>query len=408
MARFQDFNRAGSVAVNADRLHICLAGQAQRLGRRGLRLRDQGVWKLARAQGAVGFVAAVGEAFPGNRHAHLPPHLQHGRTGEAEKNHPRIPLAYSIGDSARHFRIAHRHVVQRPVRLHVNDLGAQPAHHGIQALNLPAHRTFDFGGSHGDFDAAEIGAVGVTGMGADADTALDRQARGALHRGLIPGVAAAGDIGGRDVLHQGGFVLGVFQFAHVAVQIDDHIREYSHRSWSRNSSTASSMAMHSNRTSSRGRNWPRRQKSAEITLAGLGYPPVVWCSTNSTMGCPSGGAWTAPNGTPSVIIWPLGLGMGSPRSRMPIRFDSSLTVQTPAYNSSRNNAACGPAVTRSRPLYSLRCDPEGRGYRRTASSPIGSTSPLRSARPPTPVIRWTDALPIVLGTAMPQIGRAHV
>ena len=57
------------------------------------------------------------------------------------------------------------------------------------------------------------------------------------------------------------------------------------------------MESFSKRTWSRGRSWPRRQKSAEITLAGLGYPPVVWCSTNRMIGCPSGGTWTAPSGT---------------------------------------------------------------------------------------------------------------
>src|ERR1019366_3275213 len=133
----------------------------------------------------------------------------------------------------------------------------------------------------------------------------------------------------RGAIQFGTIKFGVIQFAHVAVQVDlypAHVHsEYSHSSCSRSNPSAPSMVIRSKRTSSRGRNWPSRQKSAEITLAGLGYPPVVWCSTNRTIGCPSGGACTAPNGTPSVIICPAGEGSASPWSRIPMRLDSSLT-----------------------------------------------------------------------------------
>src|ERR1035438_2949499 len=105
--------------------------------------------------------------------------------------------------------------------------------------------------------------------------------------------------------------------------------EYSHSSWSRSNPSAPSMVTRSKRTSSRGRNWPSRQKAAEITLAGLGSPPVVWCSTKRIIGCPPGGAWTAPKGTPSVIMclpWAsAGEGSAGPCRRIPMRLDSSLT-----------------------------------------------------------------------------------
>src|SRR4051812_33492475 len=116
-------------------------------------------------------------------------------------------------------------------------------------------------------------------MSADSNTAFERQSRGPLHRRLAPGVPATGDVRRGDVLHQGGFVRRVLELAHVAVEIDCYVRllgtplwmsENSHCSCSRRSASASSSVTSSKATSSRGRNWPRRQKSAEITLTGFG------------------------------------------------------------------------------------------------------------------------------------------
>ena len=202
------------------------------------------------------------------------------------------------------------------------DLAAQPAHYGLQALDLVADRACYFRGRHGDFEAPEVGAVGVARVGPDMYAPLQRQPRGPLHGGFVSGVSAAGDVGRRDVLHQVGFMLGVFEFANVAVEIDHKEKKtgargrgpgkvaryarvvselghrargvyrsaarraalprppapykaYNHFSCSCSHVSACSMVTISKCTSSRGRNCPRRQKSAEITLAGLGYPPVV-------------------------------------------------------------------------------------------------------------------------------------
>ena len=118
-------------------------------------------------------------------------------------------------------------------------------------------------------DAAEIGAVGITGMRSDIHAALQRQPDRALHRTFVAGVAAAGDVGRCDVLHQARFERRVLQFSQVAIEIECH-SEYNHRSVSRSRPSACSMVTDSKAVRSRGRNWPRRQKSAEITLAGLG------------------------------------------------------------------------------------------------------------------------------------------
>ena len=114
----------------------------------------------------------------------------------------------------------HRDVIQRAVRLHVNDGAAQIAHHASSRSICRYTVSAMASGAHGHLQASEILAVGIARMRADAYAALQRQARGALHGRLVPGVAAAGDVGGRDVLHQRSLVRRVLQFPHVAIQID--------------------------------------------------------------------------------------------------------------------------------------------------------------------------------------------
>lgn len=48
-----------------------------------------------------------------------------------------------------------------------------------------------------------------------------------------------------------------------------------------------------------GIHWASRGISALITVAILGYPPVVWWSAIITIGCLSAGTWTEPNTMPS-------------------------------------------------------------------------------------------------------------
>ncbi len=78
-----------------------------------------------------------------------------------------IPACDSRADGARHRLIANGDIVQRPMRLYVDNLAAQSAHHGIQALDLLANGGFDFRRGKGHLEAAEVGAVGITGMSAD-------------------------------------------------------------------------------------------------------------------------------------------------------------------------------------------------------------------------------------------------
>ncbi len=52
-----------------------------------------------------------------------------------------------------------------------------------------------------------------------------------------------------------------------------------------------------------------------MTVAIFGYPPVAWWSAIITSGCPSGGTWTAPGGTPSEMISARRWVTGGPSSR---------------------------------------------------------------------------------------------
>jgi hypothetical protein len=59
-------------------------------------------------------------------------------------------------------------------------------------------------------------------MSPDSHPAIQRESCRAFHDVIVPGVTAAGDVRAGDVLHQRRFVGGVFQFAHIAVDIERH------------------------------------------------------------------------------------------------------------------------------------------------------------------------------------------
>ena len=152
----------------------------------------------------------------------------------------------------------------------MDEAAAEPVEHLFQPRDLFEHRTFDLLGRQIHFEAPEILAIRIAGMRAQPHAARQRQPRSSLHGTFISGVRTASDIGGRDVLHQGRFVRGIVELAQVAVQVHGYIKEYSHSSCVRNRTMAWSRVTSSKRTGSRGRNWPTRHRSAEITLAGLG------------------------------------------------------------------------------------------------------------------------------------------
>ena len=53
-----------------------------------------------------------------------------------------------------------------------------------------------------------------------ASSALERETGGTFHGRIVTCMGSAGNVGGGDVLHQGRFMLAVFEFTHVAVEVD--------------------------------------------------------------------------------------------------------------------------------------------------------------------------------------------
>ena len=126
----------------------------------------------------------------------------------------------------------------------------------------------------------------------------------------------------------------------------------SRASRSRSRRRASSKETGAKRTSSPGRSWARAERSAEITFAIFGYPPVEGCSTRRTIGSPPAGTWTAPATTPSVTSERSGAASGSPSSRTPVRLEEAETrkgrERNDASASGENQCCWGPGVTRRR------------------------------------------------------------
>ncbi len=178
---------------------------------------DERAGELAGAERAVGLVGAVGEAFASGLQSHAAPDVQHRRCGESEERDVRVPACDAFADGARNPSIVHGDVVDRAVRLDMDDAAMETLHDGVETDDLIEDGLGDFGGGHRHLDAAEVGAVGIPGVRADADAASEREACGALHGGVVARVRAARNVGGGDVLHQGGFVRRVVELAHVAV-----------------------------------------------------------------------------------------------------------------------------------------------------------------------------------------------
>ena len=112
-------------------------------------------------------------------------------------------------------------------------------------------------------------------MRSDRQLPAQRLLDGGRHGLHIARVSAAGDVDRSQKRHQGFLRAIVNRFRrlpHIAIQVDGfHPRiessEASSFSCSINNARASSISTRSNRTSSRGRNWPTDEKSAEITFA---------------------------------------------------------------------------------------------------------------------------------------------
>src|SRR4029077_3927340 len=119
-----------------------------------------------------------------------------------------------------------------------------------------------------------------------------------------------GDTGAADQLEQ--HSLARRAFGQIGIQINRQVHELrqaqatrkssSALSRSRKSALASAGVTSSNRTTSLGWSWAAAPRSTGITCAILGYPPIVWQSRRSRIGCSSFATCTVPGATASESI----------------------------------------------------------------------------------------------------------
>src|SRR5664279_1099999 len=145
-------------------------------------------------------------------------------------------------------------------------------------------------------DAPKICNVLVTRMRPDCDSCRQRLFDCRFHHRGIARMPTTRHIRRSNKAHQR-HLTSVRQhlrhFAHVAIQID-----LSHTKSFPSSANNACCSIHNDRACSketcskwmlaRGRNCPSEEKSALMTFAIFGYPPVVCCSTNKMIACPDG------------------------------------------------------------------------------------------------------------------------
>src|SRR5690606_9600609 len=125
----------------------------------------------------------------------------------------------------------------------------------------------------------------VAGMGAGGNAMLPAQAQRGAHRGLVPGVPTAGDVGGADQGNDPGVVAAAL--AQVAVEVDRaghrHVSSASRRRASRALAAAASRraceaVQGRKRSVAPGAAWASRCRSALATWPSRRYPPMVCAS----------------------------------------------------------------------------------------------------------------------------------
>jgi len=224
--------RVGAVAVQThgfganrypgavDRAHLLVANHRERLVEGDVFVVMQRAGRAALDQRAVGVVAAVGEHFFLHAQAGVARHGDHLAVGQAEEDEVGVVVAHGADDRVAQPGVAHGHVVQRAMRLHVGQLATLRAHHRVERADLVQHVGIDGLGVALHFGTAEILAVRKARMRANGHVVVQRPLHGLQHRRRIARVPAARHVGGTDQLDQG-FVIAA-AFAKVGIQVDLH------------------------------------------------------------------------------------------------------------------------------------------------------------------------------------------
>jgi len=108
---------------------------------------------------------------------------------------------HGAGDRPRPGLVAHRHIVECAVRLHVLQRDALRARERPQRTDLIDERGPNFIGREPHLAASEPGEIGESRVCADADSMLPGQTHGALHHQRVAPMKAARDVGRGDHGH---------------------------------------------------------------------------------------------------------------------------------------------------------------------------------------------------------------
>src|SRR5580704_267317 len=257
---------------------------------------QQRIPKFSRPQTSILLIPPVRKRLRCHAKSRRAKLLQHHRPRQSHHHHILPPPPHAVRDPARNPRILRRLVVKRPVRLHVHHRRAAFLCNLPERHHLPVHRTPNLLRAQIQRHPPEIFAVLISRMRPHGHAMPQRLLDCRAHHLFIARVPAASHIRRRHKLHQR-FLAPIRQhlrqFAHVAIQIhalhaNSRSSEPSNTCCSIHNSRAAVSDTSSNRIVSRGRNCPTQCKSAPITFAIFGYPPVVCCSTNKRIACPDG------------------------------------------------------------------------------------------------------------------------
>src|SRR4051794_33817343 len=117
-------------------------------------------------------------------------------------------------------------VVKSAVGLNVHESDVEPPRNYKECVDLIGNRTLESGERDIEGSSSKTCTVRIAGMSAGCDMILLRESQSLLHCGRITGVAAACDIGGRDVAHQFGITAirqTLRRFSEICVEVDGQI-----------------------------------------------------------------------------------------------------------------------------------------------------------------------------------------
>ncbi len=148
-------------------------------------------------QGAIRFVRPVDKGF---RYELEPMPLGGGlQLGirHADEGWCAVRFSHDPGNNIGKFRVRYGVVVERTMRFHVGQPGAQLCRNISKARNLIGQSLIQCGAGEVATDATETVAIRVCRMGADANTVDQCSAHGRGHRVCVTRMAAASDIAAR-------------------------------------------------------------------------------------------------------------------------------------------------------------------------------------------------------------------